>query len=118
PLIVAERTDAKGGGELLGWGSLSAFHPRASYRFTAEISIYVAPEHGRKGVGAALADEILRRCKRLPVKTVVALIFGHNDPSLNLFKKKGFAFWGKLPRVADLDGIERDLDFYGLRIKA
>src|SRR3954468_13842922 len=49
PLIVAERTDAKGGGELLGWGSLSAFHPRASYRFTAEISIYVAPEHGRKG---------------------------------------------------------------------
>lgn len=111
PLIVSER-----GNVIAGWGSLSAFHARASYRFTAEISVYIAPEHARKGVGAELTDELLRRCPELKIKSVVALIFGHNDPSLRLFRKKGFVTWGKLPCVADLDGIERDLDILGLRM--
>ncbi|HYG77513.1 MAG TPA: GNAT family N-acetyltransferase [Planctomycetota bacterium] len=112
PLLLAQNGD----GKILGWGSLNAFYGRASYRFTAEISIYVAPESSRAGVGGALADELLRRCPELEIKSVLAFIFGHNEPSLHLFRKRGFTLWGKLPRIADLDGIERDLDIYGIRI--
>ena len=112
PLIVAE--DATG--EIMGWGSLNAFYGRAAYIYTAEISIYVAPAHSRKGLGNALVDELIARAPALEIKTMLAFIFGHNDPSLKLFARKGFKPWGTLPRIADLDGHERNLDILGLRI--
>ena len=37
-------------------------------------------------------------------------------PSRRLFDGFGFKRWALLPRVAELDGIERDLVFIGLRI--
>ncbi len=50
------------------------------------------------------------------MKTLLGFIFGHNTASLALFARFGFARWGELPRVAALDGIERDLVIVGLRI--
>ena len=46
----------------------------------------------------------------------MAFVFGHNAPSLRLFERAGFARWGHLPRVARLDGIERDLLILGRRV--
>lgn len=112
PLIVAvDDTET-----VLGWGSLSAFYGRIAYQHTAEISIYIAPEHARKGVGTALTKELIARSPKLKIRTLLAYIFGHNDPSIRLFEKFGFVKWGHLPRIADMDGIERDLVIYGLRI--
>ena len=42
--------------------------------------------------------------------------FQNNEPSLRLFEKLGFQRWGFLPRVAVLDGVERDLIIVGLRV--
>ena len=47
---------------------------------------------------------------------MVGLIFAHNQPSLRLFEQLGFERWGLLPRVANLDGIERDLIILGRHI--
>ena len=38
----------------------------------------------------------------LNVTALAAYIFGHNQPSLGLFKKFGFNQWGWLPAVAEL----------------
>ena len=114
PLIVAEEND---GVALMGWGSLTAFYGRAAYRHTAEVSVYVDPDHMRKGLANALIDELIARCPKLEIKTLLAFIFGHNAPSVRLFEGKGFVRWGHLPEIADLDGVERDLDIYGLRIR-
>ena len=103
-------------GAIAGWGSLNAFYGRIAYQHTVEISIYVAPEFSRRGIGGLLTDDMLKRCPALKIKTVLAYIFAHNEPSVQLFKKRGFVLWGHLPRIADMDGIERDLDIYGLRI--
>lgn len=43
-------------------------------------------------------------------------MFAHNLPSVTLFERKGFTAWGRLPNVAELDGIERGLLILGLRI--
>jgi len=43
-------------------------------------------------------------------------VFAHNDRSVTLCQKFGFETWGRLPRVAVLDGIERDLLILGRRI--
>ena len=111
PLIVAETAGKK----IIGWGGLTQFKARAAYRYTAEISIYVAPGHARQGVASAIADDLMRRCPELEIKSLVALIFGHNEPSVSFFSKRGFKLWGHLPRIADLDGVERDLVIYGFR---
>lgn len=113
PLIVA--ADRKGA--VLGWASLSPFfNGRASYRFSTEISVYIAPEHNRRGIASALTDDLLARCPKLKLRTVTAFIFGHNAPSITFFKKRGFKLWGRLPLIAEMDGREYDLDIYGLRL--
>ena len=91
-------------GEILAWGSLSDYHPREGYRITAEISVYVAPGTRGKGLGGRLVNFMLERAPEFGIKNVVALIFSSNTASLNLFAKFGFALWGKLPEVCDMDG--------------
>ncbi len=46
PLWVAEVD-----GEIAGWFSFEPFRERPAYRATAEVSVYVAEGHRRKGVG-------------------------------------------------------------------
>jgi L-amino acid N-acyltransferase YncA len=43
-------------------------------------------------------------------------IFGHNEASLRLFQRLGFERWGFLPRIAKVEGAERDLIFVGRHI--
>ena len=108
PLWVVEA-----GGRVVGWASLSAFHSRAAYDATAEVSVYLAPDTRGRGLGAALLAFVEAACPALGVRTLVALVFGHNAPSVALFARAGYARWGELPQVAELDGVRRDLLMLG-----
>jgi L-amino acid N-acyltransferase YncA len=103
--------------ELRGWLSLGRFYGRPAYAATTELGVYVAPHAQRQGVASALIAHALREALSLGHKTVLALVFGHNAPSVTLFEKFGFAQWGHLPRIAELDHVERDLLIYGKRIQ-
>lgn len=103
-------------GAVAAWLSFSTFHARAAYDSTAELSIYVAEAHRRHGLGRRLLGEAIVHAPSLGLHTLVGLVFGHNAPSLALFDAFGFARWGHLPRVAVLDGIERDLVILGRRV--
>ena len=46
PAIVA--TDSHNG-RVVGWASLSTFRPASGYRFTCEVSVYVARDAQRQG---------------------------------------------------------------------
>jgi len=111
PLWVLERE-----GGIAAWLSFSSFYGRPAYEGTAEVSVYVAERHRRQGMGAALVDEAVRRAPAFGLHTLLGFIFGHNAPSLALFEARRFARWGTLPRVAVLDGAERDLVIVGLRV--
>jgi phosphinothricin acetyltransferase len=63
-----------------------------------------------------LLERAIAQGPRLGLKTLMGFIFAHNDPSLRLFEKFGFEHWGYYPRVAELDGIERDLVIVGRRL--
>ena len=104
PLWVVE-DEAK----IMGWLSLQSFYGRPAYHATAEVSVYVAPEGQRKGLGRCLLSRAVERASQLGIKTMLAFIFGHNEPSLRLFRAFDFETWARLSRVAELDGIERDL---------
>ena len=77
--------------------------------------MYTAPESRRTGVGAELLAYAIAAAPRLSIRTILAFVFGHNSASLALFRRFGFRDWGKLPQVAELDGVERDLLVLGLR---
>ena len=102
-------------GNIIGWVSLAHFYGRAAYVHTAEISIYLDTKQRHHGVGSQTLEYVFSHLDRLGIKTVLAYIFGHNTPSQNLFKKYGFETWGHLPRMAEMDGVERDLDILGRR---
>ena len=111
PLWVAES-----GGGIAGWLGLRSFYGRPAYHRTVEVAVYVAPEFHRQGIAAALLDHAALAAPALDIATLLAFVFGHNGASLSLFRKAGFADWGALPRVAELDGIERDLLILGRRL--
>ena len=105
-------------GTIGGWLSFQPFYGRPAYRATAEISVYVAPTHHRQGGGRRLVDRAIRRGPALGLSTLLGFVFGHNAPSLTLFAGFGFEPWALLPRVAVLDGVERDLAILGRRVEA
>jgi phosphinothricin acetyltransferase len=100
---------------IAGWLSFQSFYGRPAYQATAELSIYVAPAYQRCGVGRQLLSRAIERSSSLGLKTLLGFIFAHNQPSLKLFNSLGFQRWGYLPQVAELDGIERDLNIMGKR---
>lgn len=104
-------------GRIMGWASLQSFYGRPAYKGTAELSIYVHEEARGIGVGTRLVKHILQACPQLGVNTLLGFVFGHNEPSLALLKKYGFERWGHYPRIAVLDGIERDLVIVGRRVE-
>lgn len=112
PLWVVEGED----GSVLAWLSFSNFYGRPAYSGTAELSIYVAETARGKGLGRYLLQEAINFAPRIKVHTVLGFIFGHNTPSLNLFAGFNFEIWANMPRVANLDGVERDLLIMGKRI--
>lgn len=103
-------------GELEAWLSVRSFYGRPAYQRTAELGVYTAPAARRSGLARALLDHAIAAAPRLGIATFLAFVFGHNAPSLALFERAGFARWGHLPRVAELDGIERDLVILGRRV--
>ncbi len=99
-----------------GWLSFQSFYGRPAYRHTAEVSIYITAAYQRQGIGTALLTRAIAQSPELNLKTLLAFVFGHNQPSIKLFTRHGFQTWGHLPRIAELDGIERDLVILGRRI--
>src|SRR5438034_7341808 len=49
PLWVAQMDD-----RIAGWLSYSSFYGRPAYEATCEVSVYLAPEYRRRGLGTAL----------------------------------------------------------------
>ncbi len=104
-------------GGIVGWLSLGDFYDgRPAYHATAEVGVYVSPERRGEGLGRRLVEEAVRRAPELGIKTITAGIFAHNEASVALFEGFGFEAWARFPRVADLDGVERDLLVLGLRV--
>lgn len=102
--------------QVIAWLSFQDFYGRLAYQYTAEISLYVDSNFRGQKIGSQMLEYGLNNCPELKIKTVLGFIFGHNQPSLNLFKKFGFETWGNFPKIAELDHIDRDLIILGKRI--
>ena len=112
PIWVVERDH-----RVIAWLSFNKFYGRAAYNATAEVSVYVDPKAQKDGVATQLLEHAFARAGGLSFDTLLAFVFAHNEPSVALCRKFGFQQWGHLPRVAVLDGTERDLLILGKRLR-
>jgi phosphinothricin acetyltransferase len=94
PVIVAES-----GGDVVGWGSLSAYHPRSAFRHTVENSVYVHHEQHRRGIGKALLEELVLRAAALKHRAIIAGIDAEQAGSLAIHARCGFEKVGHLKQV-------------------
>jgi len=87
PYFVAE-DDA---GAVIGFAYAAPFRERAAYRYTAEDSVYIRPDHMGRGVGKALVAEVVRACEALGLRQLVAVIGDSaNAGSIGLHRSLGF----------------------------
>lgn len=91
PWLVAEDDDG-----LSGYAYLGPHKVRSAYRFTAEDSVYVAPERTGRGIGTALLGALLSDAERLQRFATVMAVIGDsaNAASIALHRKHGFELIG------------------------
>lgn len=92
PYLVA--TD---GQKLLGFAYCNWFKPRPAYRFSAEDSIYLAPDALGQGLGRSLLAELMLRAESAGVRKLIAVIGDSaNQSSIGLHRALGFEHIGLL----------------------
>jgi L-amino acid N-acyltransferase YncA len=106
PAVVARGGD----GEVLGWAALTPVSPRAVYRGVGAVSVYVAPEQTRRGVGRALLQALAETSESAGFWTLEAGIFPENEASVALHESCGFRAVGVRERIGQMpDGRWRDV---------
>jgi len=112
PYLVLE--DATG---VIGFAYCNWFKPRPAYRFSAEDSIYLAPEAAGKGYGTLLLAELMTQAERCGVRKLLAVIGdSQNKGSIGVHTLCGFSHVGvlkscgwKFDRWLDVVMMERSL---------
>jgi phosphinothricin acetyltransferase len=94
PWLVYERD-----GAILGYAYAGRFAVRSAYRFSAETTVYVAPESRRGGIGTALYRELLDRLRAGLLHCALGLIALPNEASVRLHERCGFVKVGELAQV-------------------
>lgn len=86
-------------GEILGYVYLSPYSERQAYRFTCDLSIYLAmPVRGR-GIGRQLYEAIEAEAYRRGFHTVIAIVTSENTVSMAFHEAMGFV------KMADFENM-------------
>jgi len=81
---------AEAGGVVTGYAYASKWRVRRAYRFSAEVTVYLASDQGGRGLGTALYTRLLDALRALGVHAVLGGIALPNDASIALHEKLGF----------------------------
>ena len=73
PWLVWEDVNADGELQVLGYAYAGKFRERASYRFTVETAIYLAPQAAGQGIGGTLYRRLLDELRSKQLHRAVAL---------------------------------------------
>ena len=92
PYLTAEVS-----GVVVGFAYCNWFKPRPAYRYSAEDSIYLAPDVQGKGLGRLLLLELMAQAERCGVRKLIAVIGDStNAGSVGVHRTCGFAHVGVL----------------------
>jgi phosphinothricin acetyltransferase len=84
PWLVAEEA-----GRIVGYASSRKWKGRSAYRFSAEITVYVAPGHARRGIGSSLYSRLIPLLQARGIHAAIGGIALPNEASVALHEKFG-----------------------------
>ena len=85
PWLVVEQQ-----GSVLGYCYASKWRPRAAYRYTIEVTVYLERHHLGKGFGKQLYQELFSQLKAMGIHSLIATIAIPNENSQALHESLGF----------------------------
>lgn len=95
-----------------GFAYASPWRVRSAYRFSVEISVYLAPSSIGRGLGARLYENLLGRLRKLGVHAVIAGIALPNELSIHLHEKMGFRKLAHFEQVGFKNGQWIDVGYW------
>ena len=81
---------AAGGNDVLGYACSMPFKAKAAYQTSVEVSVYVAANTQRRGLGAALYGKLLPALEKEDLHRAYAGIAQPNEASMRLHERFGF----------------------------
>lgn len=94
--------------EVVGWAALAPVSEREVYKGVAELTLYVAASHKKKGIGKELLLELIEESEKRGIWTLQASIFPKNTPSVRLHASCSFRKVGYREKIGKMDGKWRD----------
>ncbi|MDE2182646.1 MAG: N-acetyltransferase [Alphaproteobacteria bacterium] len=109
PWLVLEQDE-----QVLGYAYASPHRERAAYRWSTDVTVYVAPQRHRQGIGRILYSVLLPILKLQGFHAAFAGITLPNAASVGLHEAFGFALIGVYPEVGFKAGAWRDVGWWGV----
>lgn len=111
PHLVGERD-----GAVVGFACAAPFRPRAAYRWSTEVTLYVATDARRSGVGGALYRALIAILAAQGHHMLFAGITLPNDASVAAHEAVGFARVGAFPASGYKLGRWWDVGIWAARL--
>jgi phosphinothricin acetyltransferase len=103
--LVYDATDKT----VIGFCFLTQFKKKPAYDRTAEIGLYLKPEHTGKKIGQSIVRFLEEYAKENQIEVIIATISGENTGSVKLFEKMGYEKCAHYKKVATKFGRKLDL---------
>jgi phosphinothricin acetyltransferase len=108
PWLVAENEE----GSIVGYAYASTWKERYAYRFTAEITVYLASNNLQKGIGTQLYSALFSSLQQCNITNVIGCVTLPNKASEVLHEKFGMEKVGHFKKVGYKFGQWLDVGFW------
>ncbi len=103
--------DLEGSG-VVGFAKAGQWKSREAYHWTAEIGVYVRPEHHGVGIGRSLYAALFPAIVQVGLRTIIAGIALPNPASVRLHEAFGMRHAGTIPRAGYKHGRWLDVGYW------
>ena len=107
PWLVIEE-----GGVVMGYAYASPWKDRSAYRYTCEISVYIANETSGRGLGSQLYEALIERLTAMSMHSVIGIVSLPNPASVRLHERHGFVQVAHLREVGVKFGRRLDVGYW------
>jgi len=109
--LVAEEN-----GAVAGFAYAGVHRERPAYRWAAEVSVYLGPDHRGRGLGRALYEALFALLEEQGYRLLLAGVSLPNAPSVGLHRSLGFEDIGVYRRIGWKAGAWQDVIWMALQL--
>ncbi len=103
--------------EVIGFAKASPYHGRCAYSYSAEITVYVKPDHHRQGIGKALYLRLIPTLKAQGYQSLIAAIALPNDASVRLHESFDLERTGTFHNIGWKLGKWHDVGYWQIQLR-